>query len=184
MLNEALRKVVAALDRLETPYALIGGLAVAARGAVRATRDIDLLVDLPFQEALSMERSLTESGFRATFHRGAADDPIVGVLRLTVPLAGAEVSCDLIFASREWQRQTVTNATTVDLDSFAVRVAQSADLFLLKLYAGGPQDLIDAAELLKLQSPSVRARWKASAARLRLTGDYNRCLKHLKPSQE
>lgn len=40
MLHEALRKVVASLDRLEIPYALIGGLAVAARGAVRATYEL------------------------------------------------------------------------------------------------------------------------------------------------
>jgi hypothetical protein len=183
MLNEALRKVVAALDRLEIPYALIGDLAVAARGAIRATRDVDLIVAIPVQEAPTLERSLRDSGFQVTFHRGAADDPIAGVLRLVVPVTAGEVSCDLIFASREWQTRAVTNAEPVDLGKFVVRVAQPADLFLLKLYAGGPQDLIDAVELLKLQSPSERARWKTAAARLRLTGEYNRCLKFLKPNQ-
>lgn len=181
MLNEALQKAVAALDRLGIPYALIGGLAISARGAVRATQDVDLLVAVSVQGAPSLEQSLKNSGFQATYFRGAGDDPIAGVLRLAIPTAGAEVKCDILFASRAWQTHAVSNATAVDLGSFIVRVAQPADLFLLKLYAGGPQDLIDAAELLKLQDPTERARWKATAARLRLTTEYHRCLKFFPP---
>lgn len=49
MFNEALRKVVAAFDRLGVPHSLIGDLAVAARGAIRATQDVDLIVDVPVQ---------------------------------------------------------------------------------------------------------------------------------------
>lgn len=184
MLNEALRKVVTALDRLGVPYALIGGLALAARGAVRATQDVDLIVAIPIREAPSLERSLRESGFKSRFHRGVADDPIAGVIRLAVPVAGAEVKCDILFASLPWQTRTVTNATPVNLGNFVVRVAQPAELFLLKLYAGGPQDLLDAAQLLKLQNPAERVRWKATAAKLRLTREYNRCLKSLTPSKE
>jgi hypothetical protein len=184
MLNEALRKVVAALDRLKIPYALIGGLAVAAHGVVRATQDVDLIVALPVQEAPSLERSLRDNGFQATFYRGAADDPIPGVIRLTIPVAGAEVKCDVLLASRDWQTRAVKNGTSIDLGRFVVRVAQPADLFLLKLYAGGPQDLIDAAQLFNLQSSTEQARWKAAAAQLRLTGEYNRCLKFLKPAEE
>jgi hypothetical protein len=184
MLNEALRKVVASLDRLEIPHALIGGLAVAARGAIRATQDVDLIIAMPVQGAPALERSLKNYGFQTTFHRGAADDPVVGVLRIAVPVADGKVNCDVLFASRVWQTRAVKNASEVDLGGYVVRVAQSADLFLLKLYAGGPQDLIDAAQLLKLQSPPERVRWKASAARLRLTAEYNRCLRFANSSEE
>ena len=184
MLNEALRRVVTALDKLKIRHALIGGLAVAAHGMIRATKDVDLIIDLPLQDALSLEQSLIDSGFQASFYRGAVDDPIAGVLRLAVPVAGAEVSCDLLFASRAWQTRAVTNATSIDLGSFAVRVAKPADLFLLKLYAGGPQDLMDAAQLLKLRNPAERARWKAAAAQLRLTREYNRCLKFFEPGEK
>jgi hypothetical protein len=184
MLNEALQKVVAALDRLGVPHALIGGLAVSARGALRATQDVDLIVALPVQAAPSLERSLRDNGFHATLYRGAADDPLAGVLRLTIPVAGTEIKCDVLFASREWQTRAVKNATTVDLGSFVVKVAKAGDLFLLKLSAGGPQDLIDAAQLFKLQSPAERTRWKATAAQLRLTVEFNRCLKFLKPNED
>lgn len=184
MLHEALRKVVASLDRLEIPYALIGGLAVAARGAVRATQDVDLIVALPVQEAPSLERSLRDSGLQATFYRGAPDDPIAGVVRVAIPVGDTRVKCDVLFASRKWQTRAVKNATAVDLSDFVVMVAQPADLFLLKLYAGGPQDLIDAAQLLELQSSVERARWNAAATQLRLTAEYNRCLKFLGANDE
>jgi hypothetical protein len=184
MLNKALQKTVETLDRLGIAYALIGGLAVAARGIVRATQDVDLMVALPVQEALSLEQSMRVSGFQATFHRGAPDDPLIGVLRLAIPASGAEIKCDVIFASRPWQIRAVSNATSIDLGTFAVRVAQPADLFLLKLYAGGPQDLIDAAQLLKMQSASEQSRWKAAAAQLRLTVEYNRCVKFLGPHKK
>ena len=179
MLNEALRRVVTALDRLEVPYALIGGLAVAARGVVRATEDVDFIVGIPLIEASSLERSLRENGFPATLHHAAADDPIGAVIRLTIPLSGREVKCDILLASRAWQNRAISNATPIDLGTFVVNVAQPADLFLLKLYAGGPQDLLDAAQLFELQSSRDRAGWKARAAKLRLTAAYNRCLKFL-----
>jgi hypothetical protein len=73
-------------------------------------------------------------------------------------VAGTAIKCDVLFASRKWQTRAVRDATLVDLGSFIVRVAQPTDLFLLKLYAGGPQDLIYAAQLLKLQIPAERTR--------------------------
>ena len=158
---------------------MIGGLAVAARGAVRATQDVDLIVALPVQEAPSLEQSLRDSGFQATFHRGAADDPIAGVVRVAIPVGGTRGQVRRTVRIAKWQTRAVKNATSVDLSDFVVMVAQPADLFLLKLYAGGPQDLIDAAQLLELQSPVERARWNAAATQLRLTAEYNRCLKFL-----
>src|SRR6056297_1394633 len=40
-----LTEVLTALNECETPPALIGGLALAAHGVVRATQDVDLLID-------------------------------------------------------------------------------------------------------------------------------------------
>jgi hypothetical protein len=43
-LLDAAKPVVLALNRLDITYALCGGLAVAAHGHIRATRDIDILL--------------------------------------------------------------------------------------------------------------------------------------------
>ncbi len=179
MLQEALQKVATTLDNLHIPYALIGGLAVITRGVVRATQDVDLLVDWPLREGASLAKSLTENGAPATFHKGAADDPVAGVIRVVFPGRPSPVRCDVLFASKAWQADAVRKAVPVDLKGLAVPVVQSQDLFLLKLHAGGPQDLLDAAELLRMQTDADRTAWEALAAKRRMSSQYKRCLKFL-----
>src|SRR5438094_2419406 len=43
--NESLRKIAKRLEELGIPYAVVGGLAIAAHGAKRMTDDVDVLVD-------------------------------------------------------------------------------------------------------------------------------------------
>jgi hypothetical protein len=177
VLNEALRKVVGTLDELRVPYALIGGLAVAAHGVMRATKDIDLLVDVTVQNAPTFAQSLRENSLDATLRRGDVDDPIVGVIRVVVSSPAAPIKCDILLASHRWQAAAVANALPVDLGGFTVRVAQPLDLFLLKLYAGGPLDLDDAAHLLELQSEKDRKLWKEKAVAIGERDAFTKCQK-------
>ncbi|HEV2178413.1 MAG TPA: hypothetical protein VGW33_14600 [Terriglobia bacterium] len=184
MLKEALQRVARLLDELGVPYALIGGLAVISRGVVRATKDVDFMVDWPREEGTSLARSLSERGLSATFRHGDLfDDPVIGLVRASVPTYGATIQCDILFSSRAWQAEAVRRATSLELEGFAVKVVQSEDLFLLKLHSGGPQDLLDAAELFRLQTPAVRTGWKGAASKHRLSGAYKRCLKFLKDTE-
>lgn len=50
------------------------------------------------------------------------------------------------------------------------------DLFLLKLFAGRPLDLVDAANLLPRQAAEERSAWKEAAIKLRLGKEYERWL--------
>lgn len=180
MLNEALRQVVVILDELHVPHALIGGLAVAAHGVVRATKDVDFLVVLPLRNAPALAQSLRERGLEATFRRGGHDDPVSGSIQIEVPTPPGSVRCDLLLAGRRWQSSAVANALAVDLEGFTVRVVQPADLFLLKLYAGGPMDLYDAAHLLELQSEREREEWEARAEALGERDALQKCRKLLR----
>ena len=72
--NERLRKTVAILEQAKVPYAIVGGHAVRAwvaqvdEGAVRTTRDVDVLIrpaDLP-----AMITAMTNAGFH---YRRTAD---------------------------------------------------------------------------------------------------------------
>src|SRR5258708_34611344 len=63
--------LLAVLDRLaqilnerQVNYALIGGLGVAVRGPIRATRDIDLLIQIPQRELSGVLDALVQGGFR------------------------------------------------------------------------------------------------------------------------
>jgi len=54
---------------------------------------------------------------------------------------------------------------------------RAADLFLLKLHAGKPQDLLGAAGLLRSLTPEQRKAWKKAAVKLGLGKEYQRCLR-------
>src|SRR5438128_2691914 len=51
------------LNDRQVNYALIGGLGVALRGPIRATRDIDLLLQIPQLELPGILKALAQAGF-------------------------------------------------------------------------------------------------------------------------
>ena len=76
--------------------------------------------------------------------RGASDDPLAGVVRF----GDGVQPVDVIVGRHSWQRDAIVRAQKVRLGSFEVPVVAAADLILLKLYAGGPQDETDIRLLL------------------------------------
>lgn len=180
MLKKALQKVVSALDKLGAPYALVGGLALAARGVVRATRDIDILVDWDVREGRAFAAALKANKLAATFHQGAPDDPVRGLIRLTLRGRAGPLKCDVLFTSAPWQAQAVQQASRVKMEGYRLRIVQAVDLFLLKLQAAGPMDLLDAARLLQLQTEQTRRVWKARAAGISESKAFAKCFKLLR----
>ena len=76
---------------------------------------------------------------------GGVDDPLAGVVRFTAP---GEHPLDLVVGRSRWQEGVLARARDALLEGVRVPVAAPADLILLKLYAGGPQDAWDIAQLL------------------------------------
>ena len=140
-----LARVVGRLKERGIPCALIGAEALALRGVSRATADRDLLTTS--REALlpALWQELGEVGVRFDIRRGDADDPLAGVVRFT---ADAERPVDLIVGRQEWQTRILQRSPQLDLGDIAVGVPVAADLVLLKLFAGGPQDAWDISQLL------------------------------------
>ncbi len=180
MLDETLRRVATALHDLHVPFALIGAMAVGARGPVRATKDVAFLIDWPLDDGPKLAQSLAAKGLPCTFHRGPFDDPVAGVIRASGTEAGTSIAkWDILFPKKIWQQEAVARAKEVDMAGFILPVAQADDLFLMKLHAGGPQDLLDAAQLLKLQTNGERRQWKDRAAKIGRSRMYERCLKFI-----
>jgi hypothetical protein len=140
-----LARVSAALDAAEIPCALIGAAAMAAHGVARSTLDQDLLAVHP--SALSDEtwRALRAGALDVDVRRGDAEDPLAGVVRIAES-AGDQV--DVVVGRASWQAEVIDRAEPFDLGDARIRVARAADLVLLKLYAGGPGDRWDVAQLL------------------------------------
>ena len=131
-------------------HGLIGGAAMAAHGVVRATLDTDLLV----VEAEVLQQDLW-SGIGADasidIRIGDSDDPLVGLVRIRT----SEETVDLVVGRGAWQRAILTRTVTVEVGGEEVPIVQLADLVVLKLYAGGPQDLLDIDLLLEGVDESV-----------------------------
>jgi hypothetical protein len=118
----------------------------------RSTLDQDLLVYdrrvlasefwLPIAEVASLD-----------IRTGDSEDPLAGVVRLS---REAERVVDVVVGRHKWQEEILARAVT--MGEGHPPVVQSADLILLKLYAGGSQDKWDIEQLLAVaSSPDVLA---------------------------
>jgi hypothetical protein len=138
-------RVAAVLDRAGIPHALIGAAALAACGIARSTFDIDILaVDSRCLDA-ALWRDLEPGGVTIDLRRGDAADPLAGVVRLE---QSGERPVDLVVGRHTWQARALARALR---PAGSPPVVQGRDLVLLKLYAGGTQDMWDIRELLALQ---------------------------------
>jgi hypothetical protein len=118
---------------------------MAAHGASRSTGDVDLLTLSTECLAPDFWNDVEVAGIRADMRRGDADDPLAGVVRLTV---AGEDPVDLVVGKSAWQAPIFQRAQEMDVEGVRVPIASRLDLILLKLFAGGPQDLWDVEQLL------------------------------------
>jgi len=139
------QQVVAALDSASVRFCLIGAQALAVLGLPRFTADIDFLT----MDARVLVRSFwgEELGARIVrLARGDDDDPLGGIVRFGSPRA-----VDVIVGRGRLMREAVdTAALDVDL---GVRVPSPLHLALLKLDAGGLQDITDIHRLIEIRRP-------------------------------
>lgn len=136
---------------------LVGGLAVAVHGYSRATDDVDLLTRLDLKEA---RKRLRAEGIDTTLTRG---DPLEGdfpCLQGTLEGVRFDILPELV--PIDWERSLRLSVGGTELN-----VVDLASLVRLKLRAGGPQDLMDAAHLL-LQHPEHLAKARELAKKYHL----------------
>lgn len=126
-------------------FALIGGLAVAAWGHVRATQDIDLLADCTPSPILNLEmrqrlaQFFERRGYVSEWHSGGIDDPIPLLLRLRLPGSKSGLVADILWAHKLWQREALERTVELDAAGMELTLIHPEDLILLKLDAGGPK---------------------------------------------
>jgi hypothetical protein len=140
-LGAQLTQVTTALRQIGADYALIGGLALASHHVIRATQDIDLLVDA--QKAEDVDAKLAELGYRCV-HRSADAG---NYLR-------ADERVDLIYAHRPIAQRLLAGAAELSTSLGDVRVISTEGLIGFKLQgfvndARRTQDLEDIRALLK-----------------------------------
>jgi len=147
---------------------LAGGLAVAAWGEIRATRDVDFVTTQPRE---NVEEMLRSAGL--TFETRVGD-PLSGDLPWVVQgeLEGVPFQ---ILAPRGARPFSTVEISPPELAGAAIPVVSLADLIRLKLEAGGPKDLWDVARLVR-RYPEVRPRSLELATLLQVESEFRRWL--------
>ena len=133
-------------------YAVVGAMAAAVHGMVRASLDADAVVMLQVREAAGLRRSLDDAGLSAALRIGDHDDPIPALLEVQ-DTYGNRV--DLLVGLRGLDPQALSRTRQVAFADSTLRVIGREDFIAMKAYAGGPQDLADARAVIAVDRESL-----------------------------
>jgi predicted nucleotidyltransferase len=125
-LHEALVTAVDSLTRRFTErrieHALIGGVAVSLHGVIRATRDLDILVDSA--RASDADAVMRELGFETLARNAVFGNDLVGPLRV-----------DLLFTQGRHTQAMLQRAAAIQIRGGDTKLVRPEDLIGLKLQA-------------------------------------------------
>ncbi|MHB8800790.1 MAG: nucleotidyl transferase AbiEii/AbiGii toxin family protein [Thermoanaerobaculia bacterium] len=177
-LEAALRAIVAELGRRRVRCALVDGLAVSARAEPRTTRDVDLVVSVPDDDASEqLVFQLSSAGWEvtATVEQDAAGR--LATVRLRPPLdrRSRGVVVDLLFASSGIEPEIAAAAEALEvLPGLVVPVATLGHLVALKVLSRDdrtrPRDAEDLRALLSEATPADLASARAALERITALG--------------
>jgi predicted nucleotidyltransferase len=138
--------VVDVLKREDVDYMVIGALAAAVYGAIRASADADALVSLSVVKLSNLSQIFRKKGFTAELHRGDAEDPIPAMLVIGDK---HQNRVDLLGGLRGLDPGTLSRSVEIPFSGATIRVVSREDFIAMKCFAGGPQDLEDARVALR-----------------------------------
>jgi len=150
-----LQQLARVLNDRNTDYALIGGLGVSVRGPVRATRDIDMLVNVPQIELPRVLEAVGEQGFRVDLYRAIRtwnEDHLL-------EFAFGSVRVDWIKSVLPVFGRVLERARREDLLGAKIRVADAEGLLLMKLISFRPRDQEDIRGILAANPGSLELDW-------------------------
>jgi predicted nucleotidyltransferase len=133
--------VAEVLAREGVDYAVIGALAAAVYGAIRASADADALVSLSVAKLSNLSQVFKKKGFAVELRRGDADDPIPALLVIGDK---HQNRVDVLGGLRGLDPQTLSRTVEVPFAGATLRVVSREDFIAMKCFAGRPQDLEDA----------------------------------------
>lgn len=142
------KQILAAFEREGVEYVLIGSMAMAAQGVIRATRDIDFFVSPAPQNIDRLQRAL-----KSVFEDDPNIDEITAedlggdypAIEYTPP--HGRYSLDILSRLGEaWHFEDLESEVLV-VDDISIRVATPAQIYRMKKDTVRPQDRLDAATI-------------------------------------
>lgn len=147
-------QILRVLNARGVRYVVVGGLAVAAHGVVRATADLDLVVDRSWENAAALEQALRELGARDLDGGEAAIGQEALVRRADRRLLTRNGEVHLLHeVGGVPDYEGLQPAAEFEIDGVKFAVASLAALRRMKQAADRAKDRIDLAELDALDGP-------------------------------
>ena len=148
---DALSSTIAALrDALEdqgVPHVFIGGVAVAALGRPRTTRDVDALVLLRDTSIHDVLAGAKRHGIAPRIADAEAFAATHNVLLLVHETTG--VTIEVALGMLPFEEEAVERAREVSLGQLRFRIPLPEDLIVMKAVAHRPQDLEDIRSIVE-----------------------------------
>ncbi len=145
-LERATAAAIAIFRQEETPFALIGGIALGLRATPRATVDVDFAIALDDLRAEHLIHVFQESGFRVGAVLVTRHDERLATVRLRHE--SSKTIIDLLISFCGIEREIVRSATVEKWRTLALPVVTVGHLVAMKLLANRLQDQADLESLL------------------------------------
>ncbi len=140
------------LVKEKVKYAVVGAMAAAVYGAIRATTDADALLSVALSRLGLLEKAFRRAGFESELRRGDVEDPIPALLVLS-DHHGNRV--DLLAGLRGLDPEAFSRLISVRFQGGTIPVISREDFIAMKCFAGGPQDIADAGIALRPRDAQV-----------------------------
>lgn len=147
---DALRR---ALDEVDAPSMIIGGVAVIALGVPRLTVDIDATVAAPSLDIERLVETLSRHAIQARI-----PDALTFARTRHVFLGVHQPSGTPVDVSLAWlpfEDEALAASTVCDYAGVRVRIPRPEDVLIYKVIASRPKDLQDAEGLPVLHGPTM-----------------------------
>lgn len=156
-LGSLLHEFATLFERLDAPYAVMGGWAVRLYGLPRPTYDVDFTIALPREKLPALYESAREAGFSVPDHFASGwVDQVAGMplVKFRFHVEGRSIDVDVFLAESEFQQSVLARRREHRVAGKRAWFVSPEDLVLLKLIASRTRDLADVEDIL-LANPEL-----------------------------
>jgi predicted nucleotidyltransferase len=151
-LVDLLKPLDSIFEKIQIPYLVIGGYAVAAWGEERATRDLDLFCA---GNSSVIINAFKEAQLRFEHRTGDYDDPISEVIRIEMGCLTDPFEVDILIGIKNAPEGIFNRARAVNIEGLDIPITSPEDLIILKLLGGSARDLEDAKSIVQIQAKKL-----------------------------
>lgn len=158
----AIDKIIALLNELKIDYAIIGGMALQVWGRERASKDVDIVINVEGDKREELVNYLRRIPFSIRYPLKRIGKAMLIFSTYGDEETGLPIDLDLFVAETDFETTVLKRALDIDVLGQRLKVVTAEDLLLYKLMASRPIDLVDAESIVEENKEIDRdylARW-------------------------